>query len=154
LDISNEFSIQALVEPKKFKILKATVETCRTPNGVDFCQKRELSEMAGSDAAFGVGEALRKVNWKSKLEQNLFVENTKALIQSLAPLLIENGMGYAIDEYMRKNFVNSCRFYSNLDRVKISWDDYAKDQKRFTNYFSPTSLILSFLRLIPRKYLI
>jgi hypothetical protein len=136
LDTDNEFSIQVLVEPRKsFSILKATIETYRTPKGVEFCQKRELPELTGANASFEVGEALRKVNWESKLEQNLFLENTKSMIQSLVPILIEKGMGYAIDEYLRKNILNSCRFYSNLDRVKISWVDYSKDQKRFTNYF-------------------
>jgi len=136
LDTQNEFSIHALVEPKRFKIIKATVEICRTPKGVDFCRKRELPEMAGADAAFGAGEALRKVHWQSKLEQNLFAENTKSLFQSLVPILTENGMGHLIDDYMHKNFVNSCRFYSNLDRVKMNWADHTKNQKRFGNYFS------------------
>lgn len=138
LDTRREMSVQITVDPYSFAILKAVVEIYRTPGGREFCKSREIPELAGVTAYFDAGRELRKIPWENELEHNLMAENVRAVIQAETYLIKERG--YASDEeyddYWREMYRNTCRYYSNLERVKVTWFEHIAGQERFGNLFS------------------
>lgn len=137
-DKNDELSAKMLVEPQSFAILEAVVETNRNPKGVDSCECRKITGLKGITAYFGAGKELRKIPWEHELEQFLFAENIRALIQAETSFVKERGFAsdQEYEKYFREMYLNSCRYYSNLDRVTLAWVDYAALQKRFETIYS------------------
>jgi len=138
LDKDNELSAKMLVEPQSFAILEAVIETNRIPKGVEFCDCRKITGLEGVTAYFGVGRELRQIKWERELEQILFAENIRALIQAETSLIKERGFAseQEYEAYFRQMYLNSCRYYSNLERVTLPWVEYAVNQKRFEVLYS------------------
>ena len=138
LDTRREMSVQITVDPYSFAILKAVVEIYRTPGGREFCKSREIPELTGVTAYFDAGRELRKIPWENELEHNLMAENVRAVIQAETYLIKERGYASAedYDDYWREMYRNTCRYYSNLERVKRTWFEHIADQERFGNLFS------------------
>lgn len=138
LDTKQEMSAQMLVDTYSFTILKATVEIYRAPGGREFCRQREIPEMAGVVAYFDAGRELRKIPWENELEHNLMAESMRAIIQAETYLTKERGYSSAeeYDDYWREIYRDTCRYYSNLERVKHTWLEHIADQERFGTLFS------------------
>jgi hypothetical protein len=133
LDTKREMSARMSVDPRTFEILNAALEVCRASPGAGSPPgTREIPELSGIPAYFEAGRELRKVNWADELEQSLFAENVRAVIQAETFLLPERGFASeeAYDGYWRDNYRNSCRYYSNLDRVKRTWTEHVAGQVR------------------------
>ncbi|MEW6424611.1 MAG: DUF2889 domain-containing protein [Bacillota bacterium] len=137
LDTKREMSVQMLVDPHTFAIREAIVETYRAPGGREFCKSREIPELVGVVAYFEAGRDLRKIAWENELEQNLFAENIRAVIQAETYLIKERGYASAkdYDDYWREMYRNTCRYYSNLEKVKKTWLEHIADQERFSNLY-------------------
>lgn len=133
LDTEREMSARMSVNPRTFEILNAAVETCRVAPGAGGSPgAREIPELAGVSAYFEAGRELRKARWQNELEQSLCAENVRAVIQAETFLLPERGFASAeaYEDYWRENYRNSCRYYSNLDRVKRTWMEHIAGQRR------------------------
>ncbi|WP_156896785.1 DUF2889 domain-containing protein [Desulfovirgula thermocuniculi] len=133
LDTAREMSVRLTVEPRTFAILKATSETCRSPEGRERCRAREIPELAGVTAYFEASKELHRVRWESELERLLIAESIRGVIQAETFLLPERGFASAkaYDEYWEQMYRNSCRYYSNLERVRRRWMEHVAEQERF-----------------------
>ncbi len=122
-----------VVDPHTFLVKRALWETYRTPEGKG--QKTlVLSPLEGIEAYFGCGGAFRRAlaPLQEPFALELFLETVRGLLQAETFLLKERGHASpeAYEEYWNKNYLDSCRFYSNLDRVSGSWYDYVGFSER------------------------
>lgn len=138
LDTTQEMSVQMIVEPHTFAVIRASAEVYRSPKGKEYCKAREVSELAGVIAYFDASKKLRQIKWENDLEQFLFAESIRGIIQAETFLLPERGFASdaAYEEYWRQMYRNSCRYYSNLDQVKRLWLEHVAEQKRFGHLFA------------------
>ncbi|MEW5920603.1 MAG: DUF2889 domain-containing protein [Bacillota bacterium] len=134
-----EYCARLLVQPQSFLVLNAQWEVYRTPEGaVD--KIMELPQLCGLEVYFNSGPALREAlsTLQDSYAASLFADAVRAVIQSETFLYRERGFHStaAYDEYWNTNFLNSCRFYSNLDRVSCKWYDHVGIDHRSGNLFN------------------
>jgi len=128
-DYDWECCARLAVDPKTFVIDKAWWELYRI-NGKTECRIIELPQLAGIEAYFGCAPRLRE-GLSSLQEGNyyarrLFAELIRGTIQAETFLLWERGFASREEygRYFEKISADACRYYKNLDRVTVRWDDY------------------------------
>ena len=80
--------------------------------------------LVGTEAYLGAGAALRAVaETAGPLPKELLAECVKGIIQAETYLFSERGFASsdAYEAYWKTRYLNSCRLYSNLERVTHSW---------------------------------
>lgn len=134
-----EYSARLQVLPQSFTVQNAQWEVYRTPSGV-VNKITELPRMKGLEAYFNSGQALREAlsSLPESFAPALFADAVRAVIQSETFLFRERGYNSSDDyqDYWDKNFLNSCRYYSNLNRVKCLWYEHVGSDFRPGNLFN------------------
>lgn len=120
-----------------FHIEKARWEVYRSPEGP---LSRDITALAGVEAYLGSGNALRQavLNDCGEKALSLISETVRGIIQAETFVFKERGYQDAksYDEYWERMYTNTCRYYSNLDRISRRWEDHVSAQKRFNNLFN------------------
>lgn len=115
------------VDPKTFAVKNAVWERYRTPQK-DGYEVVVLPQLEGMVAYLGCGGALREglIPLHDSYATALFAEAVRGIIQAETFLLAERGYlsAQAYEEYFEKIYHNSCRYYSNLDRVSCGWYEH------------------------------
>jgi hypothetical protein len=95
---------------------------------------KPVSELCGIEAYLGSGQELKGAFAKMEhpLAADLFAETVRGIIQ--AETFLHKERGYAsmavYSKHWDKVYADSCRYYSNLDRIDNSWGDYAGEGSR------------------------
>lgn len=134
LDTQREAAACLLVDINTFIIRDAILEEQRSSESLG-SRSRQVTPLLGSQAHLGAGPKLKEtaVFLDDPLAVALFAESIKGIIQSERFLLEERGYA-SLEEFFlmwRKAGLNSCRLYSNLDRVnfrKIDRADYLRPE--------------------------
>ena len=125
-------------EVDTLKIKKAWVDRLGRPGKM--AESREYIEgLKGVEAYLGGGARLRQALQvvKEELERSLFNDLVIGIVQAETFLYRERGYDSA-DDYNRAwedFYLGSCRYYSNLDRIKTSWGNYVGLSGRVENLF-------------------
>lgn len=129
------------VDQSSFEIKDARWEIFRSPKGV-FNGSNEAPGLKGATAYFGIGRHLRREvgDLAGGLVRELLAECVKGIIQSETFLFQERGFPTlrAYCEHWRKAQVDSCRYQSNLHRVKRWWNEYVDGLQHGLNLFNRT----------------
>lgn len=138
LDTFKEAAFQLKVDVHSFAIKKAIWEVYRSKGEKDTNISKTFQELIGLVAYFGIGKKLRKISWDDEIQKILFEESINAVIQSEMFLLSERNFTSEneYEEYWRKMYQNSCRYYSNLDLVKVTFTKHIAPQTRHNRLFS------------------
>jgi len=118
---------------KSFEIKEARWDIYRSPDN-SLNGGRNSPELKGVEAYFKVGGDLRRAvgGVGGGLPQELLAECIRGIIQAETFVFAERGYptARAYEEFWKKTYLNSCRKYSNLDRVIQSWYDHVGDCTR------------------------
>jgi len=132
-----ECSARLLVNMRSFRIEKAFWEIYRSlgePVSMD------IEELAGVEAYLGSGAALRQALYGCSAPGALplMAEAIRGIIQAETFLFRERGFkdSQSYDEYWNTMYANSCRYYSNLDRVTTRWEEHIGGQERFGTLYN------------------
>ncbi|KAF1085379.1 hypothetical protein SPSYN_01515 [Sporotomaculum syntrophicum] len=131
-----EVGARLRVDPISFKIMEATWETYSLPVTIT-----DIPGLQGVEAYFNSGPAISEaVAHLGSLSRALFKETVRGVIQSETFLLSERGYASAADynKYWDEFYLNTCRYYSNLDRITKVWDysDYTRTNVLFNRFVS------------------
>jgi Protein of unknown function (DUF2889). len=138
LDTQREAAAHLLVDITTFIIKDARLEEQRSIDSLG-SKSRQVTSLLGSEAHLGAGPVLKKTAafLNDPLAVALFAESIKGIIQAERFLLEERGYA-SLEEFFlmwRKAGLNSCRLYSNLDRVTFSSIDRASFLRPEGNLF-------------------
>lgn len=101
---------------------------------------RILPQLEGIEAYFNSGPAINQAlaRYNDPLMTSLFAETVKGIIQAETFLFKERGYAMAdeYEDYWKKFYTGSCRYYSNLDRVKQHWYEHLGTTERGGILFS------------------
>lgn len=122
-----EVSAQIIVDVKSFKIKQARWDAFRLPDGYTRIVK-EIPELIGVEAYFYAGNFIRRIVGEemNSIPLELIIECVRGVGQAEAFLIPERGFSTLedFDEYCVTIGQDSCRYYSNLDRIVMSWTEY------------------------------
>ncbi len=128
-----------IVNSKTFVINGAGWEIIRSPGGVQN-GSGTVHGLIGTTAYFNAGAALRRAveGESSGLIKGLLSECVRGVIQAETFLYRERGYPTpeAYGEYWEKSYLDSCRYYSNLNRISVRWQDYVRKINPGNNYFN------------------
>lgn len=128
-----EIGTRLRVDLVSFKILEATLEN-HSPSEIIM----DIPQICGIEAYLNSGPAIRDaLAHLDHLPRELFAETIRGIIQAETFLYKERGFASASEynEHWNKTFADSCRYYSNLDRITQRWVDYV-DYIRTGNLFN------------------
>ncbi|MEW6182287.1 MAG: DUF2889 domain-containing protein [Bacillota bacterium] len=138
LSTGSEIIAQLWVDPKSFQTVHARWEVLRAGEGLSTVSE-EVPSLKGCVAYFGCGRAFRKALVEyPPVAAELFLGNVGALIQAETFLVSERGhpsMDAYVD-YWKQFYAGSCRYYSHLDEVQRSWEEYVSARRPGTNLFN------------------
>ena len=137
-----EVGARMLVDAVSFKIEDAAWETHTLPVTI-----KPIPELRGIEAYFDSGAKIAKVVAPfGTLAVDLFKEVVRGVIQSETFLLPERGYdsAAAYNEYWDKFYLNTCHYYSNLDRVTKQWDysEYTRTSVLFNRFVNQAVYIV------------
>lgn len=143
LDTGREMSLHLVVAVSSFVIEDAWTAVYRSRYGEDRLQLRKISDLVGLVAYFDAGGKLQQIRWQNEGERLLTAECIRGVIQAETFLVKERGFvsEEAYDAYWREMYGNSCRYYSNLERVQRSWQEYVADQQRYDSVLYTRSYV-------------
>lgn len=122
-----EASAQITVNINDFKINHAGWDIFRTPAGYTVIS-REIPELIGIEAYFYSGSQIRQAVGEemSGIPLELIIECIRGVGQAEAFIIPERGFPSLkkFDEYCHEIGLNSCHYYSNLDRIAMTWTEY------------------------------
>jgi hypothetical protein len=122
-----EACARLVVDPETFAVREAAWEKYRTPQGAG-CKTLNLPQLAGMEAYFNCGGIMREAlaPLQDSCANGLFAEAVRGLIQAETFLYKERGFSSAeaYEHNWNSLYVNSCRYYSNLDRVTQGWYEH------------------------------
>ena len=126
------------VKAANLEIEEAWLECLGRPG--DMAESREYIEgLKGVEAYLGSGSGLRAglQSMKDEVERSLFNDTVVAIVQAETFLFRERGYSDAVtySKAWEEFYASSCRYYSNLDRVEITWGGYIGDTGREINLF-------------------
>lgn len=134
-----EYSAILKVDTETFKVQAAQWEVYRTPAGV-FNKIVELPGLKGLEAYFNSGQALREAlaGVQESFAAPLFADAVRAVIQAETFVYRERGFDSTdiYQEYWDTTFKDSCRYYSNLERVQRRWYEHVGSEFRPGNLFN------------------
>lgn len=101
--------------------------------GVNETGQASVSQLAGQEAYFNIGPALSNAfGEKENFQKELVAECVRGIIQ--AETYVYQARGFespeSYDREWKKFYANSCRYYSNLDRVSTEWHQHVGKQAR------------------------
>ncbi|MCL6476873.1 MAG: DUF2889 domain-containing protein [Peptococcaceae bacterium] len=124
------------VNIKTFRVEKAKWEIYRGPDGP---LSQDIGELEGVEAYIGSGEALRRAMKDFGARAlSLASETVRGIIQAETFTFRERGFTdiKSYDKFWEKMYLNSCRYYSNLNRVTCQWETHVSVHKRTNNLFN------------------
>ena len=134
-----EYSARLQVNPRTYKVLGAQWEVYRTAAGA-INKIVDLPQLEGLEAYFYSGRVFREAlaSQQESFAAPLFADAVRAVIQAETFLYRERGYSSTdnYQEYWDKRFVNTCRYYSNLDRVQCLWYEHVGSDYRPGNLFN------------------
>ena len=120
-----------------FKIEKARWEVFRSPAGP---LSADITGLVGVEAYLGSGGDLRRVMLKDygEMALSLISEAVRGVIQAETFLYRERGYqdGKSYDDFWNSMYLNTCRYYSNLDRITVPWESHVAGQQRYGCLFN------------------
>jgi len=127
------------VDSSSFLIREAQWNIFRSPGGRSN-GGRSIPELKGLEAYFNVGSELRRALGPEggDLPRELLAECVRGIIQAETYLFVERGhpTAAAYEEYWKGLYQNSCRYYTNLDRVVQSWFDHLGSSARDSSLYN------------------
>ncbi len=134
-----EATVDLVVDIKSFKIKEAKWEINRAEDSSKL-GKGTLQELAGKEAYFNGGRSVRKVIGTGDDEtlKGLFLECIRGFIQAETYIFKERGYKnkQAYYDYWKTEQIDSCRYFSHLDREVCTWFEYVGDYIRKNNLFN------------------
>ncbi len=125
-----EASAQLKVDISSFRINQAHWDMFRSPDGY-MIMSREIPELIGVEAYLYSGSQIRKAVGEEMngIPLELIIECIRGVGQAEAFLIFERGFPSLkiFDEYCHEVGLNSCHYYSNLDRIAMTWTEYMGD---------------------------
>jgi hypothetical protein len=126
------------VKAANLEIEEAWLERLGRPG--DMAESREYIEgLKGVEAYLGSSSGLRAglQGIKDEVERSLFNDTVIAIVQAETFLFRERGYSDAVtySQAWEKFYAGSCRYYSNLDRVKTTWGGYIGNSGREITLF-------------------
>ncbi|MFZ5634485.1 MAG: DUF2889 domain-containing protein [Bacillota bacterium] len=124
------------VNIKTFQVEKARWEIYRGPDGP---QSKDIDGLKGVEAYLGSGEALRRAMKDFGARAlSLASETVRGIVQAETFTYRERGFidAKSYDDFWEKMYLNTCRYYSNLNRITRRWENHVSAQKRFNNLFN------------------
>jgi len=122
-----EVCARIICDPGTFAVKSAVWEKYRTPEKAGY-ESVVLTQLNGMVAYLGCGGALREglVPLKDSFATSLFADTVRGIVQAETFLVKERGFPSAelYEEYWNRMYQNSCRYYSNLDRVSCGWYEH------------------------------
>ncbi|NLB17923.1 MAG: DUF2889 domain-containing protein [Syntrophomonadaceae bacterium] len=122
-----------LVDVSSFRIRDARWDVYRSPDKTLNCSSR-VAGLRGQEAFMNIGPALRQQLGEQGggLARELFAECTRGLMQAETFVYRERGYNSAkeYDDYWNETLKDSCRYFTNLDRVAQPWMDYIGEDVR------------------------
>jgi len=127
------------VNVQTFAIKEAVWEVYRSPGG-RFNGCKAVPALKGAVAYFNIGKELRRAvgDEAGGMAGEMLAECVRGMIQAETFLYRERGFE-TVDDYGRyweRHYLNSCRYYSNLDRVTRLWSEYVSNYWRGANFFN------------------
>ncbi len=134
-----EASGRLLTDAANFEIKEASWEVIRSPGGV-LDGRGVVPGLKGVAAYFNAGKELRRAVGEEAggLARELFAECIRGMIQAETFLYQERGYptAEAYGGYWEKLYLNSCRYYSSLDRISRRWSDYVSGYSTGSTFFN------------------
>jgi hypothetical protein len=122
-----EMSAQVVVDVGSFDIKYARWDAFRTPQGYTFISK-ELPDLIGLDAYIYSGKQVRQAVGEEMngIPLELMIECIRGVGQAEAFVIPERGFPILkdFDDYCQMIGKDSCRYYSNLDKIAMRWTEY------------------------------
>lgn len=137
--LSTDMECAASLQVNKFtfQIEKARWSVFRGPGGP--CSE-DIIGLRGVESYLGSGESLRRavLNDYGERALSLIAETVRGIIQAETFIYRERGYKNAgsYDSHWEKMYLNTCRYYSNLDRITRRWEDHVSVQRRDNNLFN------------------
>jgi hypothetical protein len=127
------------VNVRTFAVKEAAWEVYRSPGG-RFNGCKAVPALKGAVAYFNIGKELRRAvgDEAGGMAREMLAECVRGMIQAETFLYRERGFE-SVDDYGRyweSHYLNSCRYYSNLDRVTRAWPEYVGNFWRGLNFFT------------------
>lgn len=137
LSTDSECAASLRVNTGSFQIEKARWEVYR---GAEGPSSKTIDGLKGVEAYLGSGNSLRQavLNECGEKALSLISETVRGIIQAETFVYRERGYPDArsYDEFWEKMYLNTCRYYSNLGRISLRWEDHVSGQKRFNSLFN------------------
>ncbi|MHB8156177.1 MAG: DUF2889 domain-containing protein, partial [Desulfocucumaceae bacterium] len=138
ISTDSECSATIQVNRKTFLIESARWEVYR---GQEDNVSKDILSLKGVEAYLGSGGALRNALTAETLGANplsLFSETVRGIIQSETFLYRERGFAdtNSYDEFWNSMYLNTCRYYSNLERITVKWEDHISGQRRYDRLYN------------------
>lgn len=134
-----EACARMVVDPKTLIIKEAVWEKYRTPGETGW-KIINLPQLVGIEAYFNSGKALREAlaPLQDPFANNLFIESVRGIIQAETFIFTERGFSSpeAYQDYWDTFYVNSCHYFSNLERVTQGWFEHIGYSNRNGNLFN------------------
>lgn len=134
---------------KTYHVKWAGWEIFRSPGGT-LDGSGEVDGIVGKEAYFNIGGELRKELGDAfgGVPGELLSECVRGLIQAETFIQVERGYPtpQSYDAYWKEFYKDSCRYYSNLDRISEEWHDYVGDAARRGNLYNKNKCCTVYLR--------
>ncbi|MDW7673360.1 MAG: DUF2889 domain-containing protein [Bacillota bacterium] len=133
-DNNSEIIARLTVNENTFVVVNASIEKHDSNNE----SIKSVEELVGLEAYFGSGKHLREaLERRDSLEVSLFTDTVRGIIQAETYLLKERGFSspQEYSSYWDKIYLNSCGYYSNLDKVASCWDQQEGAKERSGHLF-------------------
>ncbi len=131
-----EVTAQLIVDVKSFIIKYARWDAFRLPDGYN-CISREIPDLIGVEAYLYTGRQVRQAVGEemSSIPLELIIECIRGVGQAEAFLIPERGFPILkeFDDFCQTVGKDSCRYYSNLDRIAMSWTEYMGEHSTARN---------------------
>lgn len=123
------------IDRKALEIKNAVLEVHRGQPGA--AATAPVPALVGIPAYFGSGKKLRQALAEAPALMDMASQAFTAVIQAEAFFYQERGFvsAEAYDDFWDEVSLNSCAYYSNLNRIQQRFMEYIKDQRRGSNLF-------------------
>lgn len=135
-----EATAYLLVDIKTFCIKQAWYEMHKEDRKLNNSKIHMIQELIGVEAYFNIGKVLKDIPdiYSNEIIKVLILECVRGLIQSETYIYMERGFESPREneDFWKTDQLNSCRYYSNLDKIDVSWYDYIDSDYRENNLFN------------------
>lgn len=139
MDSEREMSTSMTMDVHALRIEEAQLRQYRGPGEIDR-DNQNIAGLQGVVAYLDSGPQLREglQQVKDPIGASLFAETVRGVVQAESYLFKERGYTSpeAYTKYWEGMYTESCRYYGNLDRVRVSWGDYVGYHNREVELFT------------------